>query len=437
MVPEDHLQVSYRAVLPGISPPDVKSKEECIDFDKLGDIEEPSEPEEDNEKHSESDCDQEIIFPEDQEDSTLPTVFKENFRKCLYPPCFMDIFFRHKYYCIAQVEEVSAENAYIVSFDIIAAIFKILTGLCEGLSCVGRVGSKVGKMDVPTYHDPLPTLEEIETMDSEERLKVFFKILKLDYSFKTHLSSFPYSWHLYILAIKYAIDRSKLSWPLIYALIVSKIILSCIDYRTGFIRSVATFMKKHAAKLSMPLENRDMAIDPKDVSDCLNQLSTMDAIHCMNSLLQYFQKDQKVASSSKFFDRRSVHSISEFQSILLHLKYLNNLLKQPFHDFSVSSCLNCTFVYNFTANLSKRTNIETYLDGLLCKAPTVLNTLHVIINSIKEFSCVTVENTNPPPKKRKKKKKSTSTVIPDEHSNNDSEGEPWVDSNNKFSLLKS
>nr|CAI5833368.1 unnamed protein product [Callosobruchus analis] len=136
----------------GIPPSDVKSNDESINLNKLGHIEDPSEPEDDEEKQADSDTDKEIIFSEDKGESMLPIVFKENFRKCLYPPCFMDIFYRHKYYCIAQVEDVTADNAYVVSFDIISAIFKILTGLSEGLSCVGRVGRSVGKMDVPAYN---------------------------------------------------------------------------------------------------------------------------------------------------------------------------------------------------------------------------------------------------------------------------------------------
>nr|CAH7723360.1 unnamed protein product [Callosobruchus chinensis] len=419
----------------GISPSDIKSKDESINLNKLGDIEEPSEPEDDEETQTVSDSDQEIIFPDDNGESTIPIVFKENFRKCLYPPCFMDIFFRRKYYCIAQVEEVTANNAYVVSFDIISAIFKILTGLSEGLSCVGRVGRSVGKMDVPAYNSPLPTLEEIENMDCTEKQKVFFNILNLDDTFKDLLNLFPYSWHIYILAIKYATDKSKLNGPLAYSLIMSKIILSCIDYRTGFIRSAATFMKKYAAKLCVPVETKDVPSHSQDVSDCLNNISTIDSIHCMNSLIHYFQKDQKVASSYKFFDRHLVHSISEFQSILLHLKYLNNLLQRPFHDFSVSDCLNCTFVYNFTANLAKRGSIENYLDSLLCKAPTVLGTVHAVMNAVKQFGTVSTENTNLLPKKRKKKKKVVTSVA-DDPSNDESEEEPWVDPNNKFCLLQ-
>ncbi|VEN64576.1 unnamed protein product [Callosobruchus maculatus] len=384
-----------------ISPSEVQSTDESINFNNLGDIEDPLEPEDDEEKQTESDADQEIIFSGDDGESTLPIIFKENFRKCLYPSSFMDMFIRHKYYCIAQVEEVTADNAYVVSFDIISAIFKILTGLSEGLTCIGRVGRLIGKMNVPAYNSPLPTLEEIENMDSTEKQKVFFKILNLDDTFKDCLSLFPYSWHIYILAIKYATDKSKLDWPLVYSLVMSKIIISCIDFKTGFIRSVAAFMKKYAAKLREPVETKDVPSSSQDVSVCLDNISTVDSIHCMDSLIHYFQKDQKVASSYKLFDRNLVHSISEFQSILLHLKYLNNLLQRPYHDFCVSDCLNCTFVYNFTANLSKRQNIENYLDILLCKAPTVLRTVYAVINAVKKSGTDSVDNANAPPRKLK------------------------------------
>nr|CAI5821841.1 unnamed protein product [Callosobruchus analis] len=285
----------------------------------------------------------------------------------------MDIFYRHKYYCIAQVEDVTADNAYVVSFDIISAIFKILTGLSEGLSCVGRVGRSVGKMDVPAYNSLLPTLEEIENMNCTEKTESFFKILNLDDTFNECLNLFPYSWHIYILAIKYASDKSKLNSPPSIFFDHNWVYKICSNIHEEILRKTEHTCRKPKKYLAIHMIRLHLAI---------------------NSLIEIW-----------------VHSISEFQSILLHLKYLNNLLQRPFHDFCVSDCLNCTFVYNFTANLAKRGNIENYLDSLLCKAPTVLRTVHTVINVVKEFAAVGAEKANPPPKRHKKKKQVITSIL--------------------------
>nr|CAI5859107.1 unnamed protein product [Callosobruchus analis] len=323
----------------------------------------------------------ELSFTEiDEKAIQLPRIFTDNFRRCLYPHYFMDIFLRHQYYYAAQVEDVREDCVIKTCFDIIGAIFKILTGLNEGLQCIGRVGRGPGKMNAPSYADPLPPLDDIQNMNSDERQKIFFKILKFDETLKQLLDFYPPSWHLYILALIYTKNKSKTKWPLKYALILSKITLGCIDYKIGLIRYEALLTQKYAKELTHPVETKDEVTEPKTISESLSNISILDSANYMKSLLKYFQ-----VPCHSYFDRRLVHSITEFQTVLLHLKYLNNILQKPFTDCNISECLNCTFVYNFTVNLTNQVDIKHYLESLLSNSPNVLRTVYLIVDTLSEY----------------------------------------------------
>ncbi|KAJ8971633.1 hypothetical protein NQ317_015909 [Molorchus minor] len=118
-------------------------------------------------------------------------IFLDNFRKCLYPPCFMDILLDNKYYCIPQVENSSLEYSHAVSSEILIAIHKILTNSNVKLTCIGRHGCACIKRYVLSSCDnDMPLFEEIQNMEVDSRKLLFLRIIEIDDGFRGNLDDY-------------------------------------------------------------------------------------------------------------------------------------------------------------------------------------------------------------------------------------------------------
>lgn len=358
--------------------------------------------------------------------------FFEKFRKCQYPACFMDIFSQNKYYCIPQVENVTLKHSHLVSYEMLSAIQKILTNSSDCLTCFTRVqNTQVGKEFIPICQKEVPKFCDIDHLSSKEREKVLLSILDIEDGFtKGILCNFPESWSLFLLSIKYLINKAELSLPLLWALVLGKIILEYVDKKIGFYRNKKVFDKHFSTKLTANKGNISQNMTEENISKILVDISYSDSLIALSKLLIYFSMEEKMKTHRKSFDRNLVHYISQFQSCLLHIKYLNCLLNYPYSDLNIAQALNCTFVYNFACNLRKRTNCDNYLHLLLGDSPTVLYAFNMVVNNFKN-----VVSTNCPPRKRRKKKNMVANVIDEDAVDDSDNNETLYDPNNKFSLL--
>uniref|UniRef100_A0A6P7FB09 Protein asteroid-like n=1 Tax=Diabrotica virgifera virgifera TaxID=50390 RepID=A0A6P7FB09_DIAVI len=384
---------------------------------------ESSPPEEDN------------LFVEESPEMGVPSRFLEKFRTCIYPPCFMDILIQNKYYCIPQVDNNALEHSHKICFDILSAIHKILSNSNENLLCIGRKGAEgVAKEKVPICDISLPSYNEIEALSNSESTKYIFNILGVDNSYEDCLKMFPDSWHTLLLSLYYYLKKSTTSfgWPIVYGIILSRLILSCVDIKLGtFFRSSKVFCKKFGNFVS---DNKHNETVVQDVKGALDTISQPDSILCLKALISYFEMDHKMTTNYKSFDRSLVHSISEFQSCFMHVDYLNVLFDCPFSNFYISKTLNCTFVYNITKNLTKRTNLDEYMKLVLKDSPSVLYSLNVIVSAMKKF--IQIEAPQQVIKKRRKKKTAKEVYEEAEKIEFDSDEEAEFDPNNKFALLR-
>ncbi|KAG5885800.1 hypothetical protein JTB14_031517 [Gonioctena quinquepunctata] len=366
-------------------------------------IEDSDEENEEDQSEEESSEDDETLLDEKVPEINSPPIFSENFRQCIYPPCFINIL-QHKYYCSPQVENSDLPHSHVISFDILSAIHKILTNSDKHLICIGRKGNEqVGKQEVPLCGIDLPTLADIQDLNVDQRKHVFYKILNMDESSYTPIEMFPESWHLFVMAIKYLISRSSISWPLVYSLLLCRLILNHVDKKIGFHRSIKEFNKKFGMgnESTSPLDG-GTAVIGLNIRQALDNITVKDSESCMKVLIPYFEMDAKNATN-KSFDRNLVHSLSQFQSCLMHVDQLNVLLNSPFPSILVSECLNCTFVYNSTKNFSKRTNIDEYTEILLQNSTTVMYSYSLMIEKIRKIAQDNVMSNDVIPKKRKKK----------------------------------
>lgn len=396
------------------------------------------------ELNEESETDTEISSGSEQtydDDSAVSPkasdVFSNNFRKCVYPPCFMDIISQNRYYCIPQVENVSMNHSHTVSIEILSAVHKILTNSCDNLNCITRIqGTQIGKVVLPACGKKVPHFLELNSLSQKDIENTVFDILDINESFVNNvLTIFPKSWYLFILTITYLINKSQLSWPLIYSLLTCKIILEFVDTKLGFCRNKKSFHKKFASILKNGSGKSTCNVPNANLSEILPNISSSDSINALSKLLIYFEMEEKMKTYRRSFDRNLVHSISQFQSCLLHIKYLNCLLNFPFSDIIITQTLNCTFVYNFTSNLRKRTSCDNYLELLLGGENTIVQSVKVIVDKLKDF-CQIVSMHNSSKKKRRKKRKAENTEV--QHEKPCEENccdENLFDTNNKFSLL--
>lgn len=436
------------AYLPYLEIPPVNSKEtvqmcldiNCIEEESIQDDDldysesHGSDSEEDSSSTNE-DVDVDLSFDKNEQKLDIPTVFLEKFRKCLYPPSFMDILIQNKYYCIPQVENDALEYSHAISTEILSAIQAILRNSGDHLMCVTRSNNDhVKKVFLPTCDIDLPSLIEIENTKKSSRKNLFLQILKIEGSFiENCLNSFPQSWHLFIITIKYLVDKSVITWPVVYALIMCKIYLGYVNKRIGPCHSKKAFEKKLSVFQSTANNNKETNNSLQlSLIDALENINYNDSMVCLKKLFSYFQFDAKLKTNYRLYDRNIVHLMAQFQSCLLHIKYLNILLNSPFANSVISDFFNGTFIYNLSTNFMKRSNLDNYVTLLLQDSPTVLSSFKLVIEKLKEhLNAAPCDVTF---KKRKKRKKQKEVDVMD-YREDFSEEEVAFDPNNKYSVL--
>ncbi|XP_050507977.1 protein asteroid-like [Diabrotica virgifera virgifera] len=337
----------------------------------------------------ENDCEDDKFNDFEKLIHTFPKLFLEKFRKSLYPTRFMDILTQNKYYNFKpQVEVKEYEHAHAISSEIMSAIHKILTSSTDNLTCLIRDKSDVTEIILPMCHIDLPSFTEIQTTELRERQALVFLILNIDVDFSTQcLNHFPESWHLLILTLKYMRNKSVISWCILYSIIFGKIIIDYVDPKIGFFRSEDSFNKEFYSRIKGIMANKKLLQfnNSKNLKNALDNITFEDAVIFMNRIKVYFEFNKEMKRDLKMYDRKLMHTLSQFQSCFLHIKNLNQLLNMPYQDLIITECFNGTFVYNFSQSMFRRDNLDDYVKYLFHNAaPSVFNTFEIMIQLIKE-----------------------------------------------------
>ncbi|XP_030761451.1 protein asteroid-like [Sitophilus oryzae] len=399
-------------------------------------IEDKDESVSDNAGEDSEDCEERQSETEDIENKNkedlIYNIFLQNFQKCQYPSSFMDMIVQNKYYCIPQVEDAKSEHSHVFSLDILSFIYQVLTpthfkSLIVVSRC-GRTGIRYSKL--PQSSENLYTFEDIQVRNLSERKQILFEVLKID---PLNLDKLPTEWHLFLVSLQYALQKGSFDKALIISLILCFYVLNYIDTVLGFSRSTKTFEKKFNNYKNSNI-NKNEIIKNDDTS--LQDISLKDCMFFMNKVISYFQMDLKLKTNYRLYDKTLVHSMSQLQSIFLHVKYLNSLLNLPFENLKIHKIFDGTFVYNMTNNLRKRTNIENYLEQFLNDCPGILNKIKFILNRIEYL--FTSSNLEVIQKLKRKKRKKQVKHIGEETAcieENEESDEGFIDPNNLYSLL--
>lgn len=379
-------------------------------------------------------------------ENLVPGWFLENFRLCKYPSCFMDMIFKNTYYFIPQIEDYSNVCSHNVSAIIISAIHKILTSASSKfLLFVSRNDDgRIKRYDLPSTSIPVPKLQDLQTKNREIDTQCMLQILSVDTCFIDDvLPLFPQSWCLYIIAIKYWAENASLKVAKchVYALVLSAVVIDCCDKKVGYYRSTTKFQAKFGQRvqtlLNAPREGFLSSCD--GIIPSLDAITTDDALLCLNTLMHCFQIDYKMRSNVKLFDISIVDAYAQFQSCILHIKYLNSLLNEPFQDIVISEFFDGTFIYNMCANLAKRNDLDVYMETLLKNSPSVLHCFKLITDKLNGALNV-VHSVSVGGKRRRKRRKRKVEVdsVEDDLSlarNSEASDDDIVDENNRYSIL--
>ncbi|CAH1183573.1 unnamed protein product [Phaedon cochleariae] len=324
----------------------------------------------------------------------FPKAFIENFRKSLYPTRFLDILTQNKYYNFKpQIEISNMDHTHTGSLDIMSAVHKILTSSSNNLVCLVRIKKDVGEIIVPACDLDIPSFADIQDMDLQTRKKLLLKILDIDASFvMDDLKYYPKSWYLFMFTLTYMIKRSSISWPLVYSAIICKIAISYLDPQIGFFRTITDFDKQFYQQISHKLDNYRRRTRPlkNRLQEAFSDITYDDALLAMSQLIPYFEMDPQLYNNQSF-QRLIVHHMGEFQSVLLHVKCLNQLLNMPFEDFLISDCFNGTFIYNFTKGLREQYDLDDYMKYGLRHSPIVCNCFELVVDTLKKNTSVHLE----------------------------------------------
>ncbi|KAG5876540.1 hypothetical protein JTB14_010311 [Gonioctena quinquepunctata] len=310
----------------------------------------------------------------------FPRLFIENYRRCLYPTRIMDILTHNKYFRFRpQIELYRSEHSHTLSIEIVSAIHRILRGpYSDNLVCLVRVGEDIAEQKLPICNLNIPSFENIQKMDVNSRKNLIWNILDMNEC----VDSYPNSWHLFIITLKYMINKSVISWSLVYALVFCKILLSYADPKIGFYRSVEEFDCKYRDRIShIPDLISGLS---NSIKKALSDITFEDSLLSMGQAITYFEMDDRLKRNINLFDKELIHTLSQFQSVLLHVKCLNQLLNMPFSDVFLAKCYNGTFLYNFTKELMKQNDIEEFMRYGLRNSRLILHSFQLIINTLRK-----------------------------------------------------
>lgn len=303
-------------------------------------------------------------------------LFEKKIISCQYPACFIDML-NNRYFVWPNIEDCSKPDANTIGYEIMAAIHNILVQTsAKPLTVLKRIDKELEDYPLPLVQNQLPSIEEIEYILPERRQQLIFEILKMDKNYYEILNDFPKKWHLFLLSLLYSSSKSQLQLPFIYSLIICFITLNYVDLNLGgFYRSVEDLPNRSkpskSADNSVPNEN-DFPIITRE-----------DSVIFMHKVIKHFEKDND--DNAETYDRIIMHSMSEFQCVFLHLKFLNALINYPFEDTFIYNVIDGSFIYNMTKNLRNNTNINDYSAMLLQDCSSIEGVFKSVIDFYEQY----------------------------------------------------
>uniref|UniRef100_A0A182P3B8 XPG_I_2 domain-containing protein n=1 Tax=Anopheles epiroticus TaxID=199890 RepID=A0A182P3B8_9DIPT len=414
-------------------------------------------------------------------DRNWPEWFKQIYRAAKVPRFVADLMHSNLFINYPQIEDIKRQDSNALSYPILRTIFAILKTSFKvkttEFKYVTRWVNGIGVKNVPfedvqlppgVVYDPtkLPNLTILQkTFEASgfDRCGELFQAIK---SVPSHL-------RLYFLAIVYwAKHCPDVNVAHVHALVVCILQLQVVDKALKNLnRNVDQFRQQNQAYLEQQRQTSKMAESSSTTSEgtgngfnrtFFNKLtsgtSRSAALLAYDNLIQHFSLNEKASGGSggggggkrkATVDPGTMHTLACFQSVCFNLYALIPLLGYPFENLCMHELYNTLFVYNAYEWLRARADLDEYQRTVTFRhSPTLYTALGVMVGFVQAFvpelqdrkRTIKAKVAKIPKRKKVTAQAKAITVRPAndwerKDESTESEGEGFVDMNNKFSQL--
>lgn len=388
--------------------------------------------------------------------NNFPGWLLEYSRKGKIQSCVMDIISLKRHFFMPQVEDYSLPSAHFISLKILSAVVGLLSGTSKPyVKYWSRNGLYLYQYTIEPITETaslkFPPSDEIIQINESTRKSVLLDIAETI----CDLSELPEEWHLFVIAAIFWLKNMKEPVATefhLHTIVMCIVCIYTIDLNVGVHRNKQSFTRKYKNYLNKVVEGRNRIKESSIESNKsstqrfkneisnpkteFNNVSHEDCVVIFESILPYHHLSEQIKTKPKMFCLSTVHAFSQFQSCLFHLIVLNSILNFPFKETVISRLFSGTFAYNMFTNLSKRNNVNAYVEVLFQSCPSLLTLYKSLINFVQSALSGTHLETNPMRKQRKKKRQNKHVKSEDTIVNKIEESEDlFVDENNRFSGL--
>ena len=369
----------------------------------------------------------------------IPSWLLEEARVCNMCPSINTLLLLRIYFYSPQVEDYEyswAGSATLPILQVIAGLLGLPTIEYWYRMKNRYVSSQLSSVNSISELN-FPELNVLNLLPHSDKRTILFSALKIEND--TVLDGCVDDWKLFFMSIIYWLktnEEPSIKYWHIHALIITFITVNVIGGKVGLFWNKKTFLKKFRTKINFALKNSALKIDSGECHNIIEALKVVtldDCLIALDCLIPYFHIDEKLNRNSRTFSRSTLHIYARLQSTFELAVTLNSLLLQPFKRCHLGNFYNGTFLYNFTVNFKTRTNILSYIENLLGKAPSILNLYYAVYNSL-----ITLLPSTPKQiVKQKRSKTKTKIVLVNSECCIDetSDVEEFNDCNNRYSLL--
>lgn len=384
----------------------------------------------------------------------FPEWFVSIFQTATTPRFMVDLIRSHRYINYPQVENFSGIDSNAISYQILYQLYAILISpKAPRLYYYTRIPKQV-RYEVKKFESELfPQEDDFDPSKKKKNMLYIKKVFERSFSNVDEIfnliTGIPENHQLFVLAVIYWIKRSSaIDCVFLQTVILSLITLNVIDKKCDKIhRDGAIFTKKYEKHLKELKEKEVLvpaeSLTPMSVKLIVKSVTKSEALLCMENFVSHFTLSPKFARKHADFRRNVVHTFSELQSVIYNLYALNSVLQFPFENIKIENYFNGLFLYNMYLNLKSRTNSLDYIRSYLLNHSTGLMMIFIKLYDLclealpylrKEVSNGIVIAPKAP--KKSKPKTPKKAIVPEHDCKRDSsDGEEFVDLNNKFSQL--
>ncbi len=297
----------------------------------------------------------------------IPVWFARDISRSLIPTHFLNALFMKRVFRKCQIEDVSLESSHACSRPIRLLMYSIMlrntTGvdLSEGVCEYDRHQKSYKKYQI----DPLtsvhgieiPTLDEIPSLEDIQKRALVLQALGIDPDMQSRIQS---ELLLVFAAMAFWIKHSTLD---IHELHICALILCIIKLNLD-----------QKSELAAPVSHKIFGYPVTDPQEVLDSVKTRLSKH---------SKPPHYTRGKPFYVR-TVHTFSEFQSVLLAMMDFNELLQRPFLSVCPSQVLSGVFLYNVFSELCLRSEPKLYISEMLGRSSSLAELFTKLIVDISE-----------------------------------------------------